>query len=87
MLTHDAKGPIDMFEVLREILVGKLKIPPAEISPGATPDGVDLDSLAIVELSMVLEKELGVAVSEDEIKQAATLGDLAELMARRSTKV
>ncbi|MFE0026350.1 acyl carrier protein [Amycolatopsis sp. NPDC059021] len=76
-----------MFEILQEILVGKLKVPAAEISSGASPADVDLDSLAIVELSMVLEKELGIAISEDEITKAATLGDIARLMEQRNAKV
>ncbi|UMP06848.1 acyl carrier protein [Amycolatopsis sp. EV170708-02-1] len=76
-----------MFEVLQEILVDKLKIPAAEVRAEVTPEDADLDSLTIVELSMVLEKEFGIEISEDEIKSAATLGDIARLMEQRSTRV
>ncbi|MFC3452573.1 acyl carrier protein [Amycolatopsis speibonae] len=76
-----------MFEVLQEILVGKLKIPAVEVRADVTPEDADLDSLTIVELSMVLEKEFGIEISEDEIKRAETLGDIARLMEQRSTRV
>ncbi len=76
-----------MFETLREILVSKLKVNPGQIVPGATREDVELDSLAIVELSMVLNTELGLAISDDELLDTSTVGDIVELMERRSASV
>ncbi|MCK1794583.1 phosphopantetheine-binding protein [Streptomyces sp. XM4193] len=76
-----------MFETLKDILVNKLKVSPDTITAEATPEEIDLDSLAIVELSLVLEKELGLTVSEDELSEAETVGDIVRLMDERSARV
>lgn len=76
-----------MFETLKDILVNKLKVSPDTITADSTPEEIDLDSLAIVELSLVLEKELDLAVSEDELTEAETVGDIVRLMDERSAKV
>ncbi|MEU9670766.1 acyl carrier protein [Streptomyces bobili] len=76
-----------MFEILKEMLVSKLKVTPESVVPDATREDIDLDSLAVVELSLILEKELGLAISDDELLEAATIGDMARLMVERSTTV
>ncbi|MFF5566820.1 acyl carrier protein [Streptomyces sp. NPDC012623] len=73
-----------MFETLKEMLVSKLKVAPEQVTPEATREDVELDSLAVVELSLLLEKELGLQISDDELLEAATMGDMADLMAERS---
>ena len=58
---------------------------------GAEQPGEDLallgdprvDSLAVVELVLALEDDLGVDLPEDEVVQAGTLGGLADLALRR----
>ncbi|MEE4598375.1 acyl carrier protein [Streptomyces sp. DSM 41524] len=76
-----------MFETLKDILVTKLKVTPEQITPDATHEDAELDSLAVVELSLVLEKELDIAISDDELLKAPTIGAIAELMQERSAKV
>ncbi|MDT0438265.1 MULTISPECIES: acyl carrier protein [Streptomyces] len=73
-----------MFETLKEMLVSKLKVAPEQVTPEATREDVELDSLAVVELSLLLEKELGLQISDDELLEAATMGDMADLMVERS---
>ncbi|MEU5609061.1 acyl carrier protein [Streptomyces sparsogenes] len=76
-----------MFDTLKEILVNKLKVTPEQVTPEATRDDVELDSLAVVELSLVLDKEFDIAISDDELLEAPTIGDMARLMEERSAKV
>ncbi|GED88482.1 acyl carrier protein [Streptomyces sp. NPDC091412] len=76
-----------MFEKLKEILVNKLKVTPEQITPEATREDIELDSLAVVELSLVLETELGVSVSDDELLEAETVGDMVALIEQRSARV
>lgn len=76
-----------MFETLKEILVGKLKVDPERITREATRDDVELDSLAVVELSLLLEKELGVHVSDDELMETASIGDMVALIESRKVEV
>ncbi|MFE7815700.1 acyl carrier protein [Streptomyces sp. NPDC057433] len=73
-----------MFETLKEMLVSKLKVAPEQVTPEATREDVELDSLAVVELSLLLEKELGLQISDDELLEAATIRDMADLMTERS---
>ncbi|MFJ9058741.1 MULTISPECIES: acyl carrier protein [unclassified Streptomyces] len=76
-----------MFEKLKEILVNKLKVTPEQITLEATREDIELDSLAIVELSLVLENELGVSVSDDELLEAETVGDMVALIEQRTERV
>jgi acyl carrier protein len=76
-----------MFETLKKILVEKLKVSPDQVTPEATKEDVELDSLAVVELSLVLEKELNITISDDELLEVPTIGEIAALMEQRSVKV
>lgn len=44
---------------------------------------VGLDSLAVVELSDLLSRRLDIHVSDYELLELATVGDIAELVAER----
>ncbi|GHF29958.1 hypothetical protein GCM10010218_08960 [Streptomyces mashuensis] len=76
-----------MLEQLKDILVNKLKVTPDQVVPEATHEDLELDSLAVVELSLVLEQELGIRISDDELLEAPTIGDMVALMDERSAKV
>ncbi|MER7394237.1 phosphopantetheine-binding protein [Streptomyces sp. NPDC000151] len=72
-----------MFDQLKEILAGKLQVPADLITMEATPESIELDSLATVELSLVLDKELGIKISDDALAAARTVGDIVRLMEER----
>ncbi|APY86579.1 acyl carrier protein [Streptomyces alfalfae] len=76
-----------MLEQLKEILSNKLKVSPEAITPEATKDDIELDSLAVVELSLLLKSELDIDVSDDDLLEADTVADMVELMETRSAKV
>ncbi|SDD17975.1 acyl carrier protein [Actinokineospora iranica] len=76
-----------MFETLKNILVDKLKVSPDQITMEASKEDVELDSLAVVELSLVLEKELGLKISDDELIEVETVGEIVALMTERSVTV
>lgn len=44
---------------------------------------VGLDSLAVVELSVLLSKRLDIEVQDYELLELGTVGDIAELLAER----
>jgi acyl carrier protein len=63
-----------------------------EISPDAVDSEVTLallkfDSLTLVELALVLEKEFGITVEEGELTDTMTIGDTAALLAAKGTAV
>ncbi|MFJ9343576.1 acyl carrier protein [Streptomyces sp. NPDC101733] len=76
-----------MLEMLKEILSNKLKVSPDAITPEATREDIELDSLAVVELSLLLESELGLEISDDELLEAETVADMVRLMEARSARV
>lgn len=69
-----------MFDLLKDVLVEKLKISPIEVTLDATKEDLDLDSLAAVELAVILSKEHGIDIPDDELADAKTLADIVALM-------
>lgn len=76
-----------MFEELKAILSAKLKVAPEAIVPEASHEEIELDSLAVVELSLLLETEVGVRISDDELLEAGSVGGIVLLMEERSAKI
>ncbi|MEU8924531.1 acyl carrier protein [Kitasatospora sp. NPDC048545] len=73
-----------MYDILINVLVDRFQVEPELVSPGATPTALGLDSLFVVELSLVLEQEPGLVIDHDELADAATLADIARLMQDRA---
>lgn len=65
---------------LREILTSHFGVEADEVQPDATFAELDLDSLAIVEFALVVEKAFGVPVGEDEVSPHATVTDALTLL-------
>ena len=76
-----------MYDTLRTILVDDLKLHDDDIQPDAGRELAGLDSLAVVELSMILDKRYGIAIGDDELLEAHTLADIARLMEERRSPV
>lgn len=73
-----------MYEQLSAIIERKFQLPPEEITPASTFADLGLDSLDVVELALVIDKELGVRLTDDELVAAEHVGAVAELAASRS---
>lgn len=76
-----------MYEQLKEMIERKFQVPLADIEPTATLEDLGLDSLDVVELALIIEKETGVRVTDDELVEAADLGSLANLVMSRIAPV
>ncbi|MEV5177115.1 phosphopantetheine-binding protein [Streptomyces flaveolus] len=76
-----------MFEQFKDLLVNKLKVAPDLITPEATREDIELDSLAVVELSIMLEAEFGVQVTDDDLLEAANVGEMVSLLEERGAKI
>lgn len=74
------------FEQIKEILVSNLKVAPEQVTPEATWEDIELDSLAMVELSLMLEQEFGLEIGDDELLGASTISDMVGLVEERSTR-
>lgn len=72
-----------VLERLAALLISRFGVTEDELRPDVTFAELDLDSLALVEFTMVAGKEFGVPVGEDELSPEATVTDAAELIGSR----
>jgi acyl carrier protein len=73
-----------MYDLLVELLTEHLGVPADEVRPEATLEDLEVDSLALVELVVVIEDKLGVALDFDVEVQAQraelTVAQTSELL-------
>ncbi|MFJ2865322.1 acyl carrier protein [Kitasatospora sp. NPDC087314] len=68
------------------MLVRELRVNPGAMDPGATLEALGLDSLSVVELSVMLSEHLGVRVTEDQIHDVRTLAGLSRFVLSHRTR-
>lgn len=73
-----------MYGLLVDLLVDRFEVNRAEITPGTTFDDLDMDSLFLVELLLVIQGELGIAISEDTASPGDTIERAAELIEQQA---
>lgn len=54
------------------------------ITPGATFEELDIDSLDLVELAQIVEDEYGVVLKGDDMKELKTVGDAIDLITAKA---
>ncbi|MBP2477868.1 acyl carrier protein [Crossiella equi] len=69
-----------LHEQLTAVLTSRFGVPAAEVRPEATFAELDLDSLALVELGLVAEKEFGVRIKDDEVSTSDSLEVIVKLI-------
>ena len=76
----------DIIERIGTLLTTRFGATPDEVSSDAgLGEDLGLDSLALVELGIVAEREFGVSIADDEITPDDTVADLAKLIASKAT--
>ncbi|MFN2425171.1 MAG: acyl carrier protein [Candidatus Binatia bacterium] len=76
--------PDDLLERVRSILVTEFELEPAQVSPGARlVEDLDLDSIDGVTIVVRLEAQLEVSLTDEEIQDMATVGDIVDALAAR----
>lgn len=69
---------------LRSILVAEFELEPGQVTAGARlVEDLDLDSIDGVTIVVRLETQLHVSMSDDEIQNMATVGDIVDALAVR----
>ncbi|MGX1914104.1 acyl carrier protein [Streptomyces phaeochromogenes] len=74
-----------VYEELKEILVDDLQVRAEDIAPTASREQIGLDSLAVLELAALLSGRFGIEIHDYELMEAATVADVARLVAERHT--
>jgi acyl carrier protein len=68
------------FDQLKDLLVTHLKVDADLVTPEATLDDIELDSLGAVELSMHLDQQYDIEVPEDDLLGAETVTGMLQLI-------
>ncbi len=63
---------------VKTIIADQLEVDSAKLSPETTFEDIDADSLDIVELVMALEEEFDLEISDQEIENINTVGDVVK---------
>jgi acyl carrier protein len=56
----------------------------SQITPDATFEELDIDSLDLVELAQIVEDEYGVVLKGEDMKELKTVGDAVDLISQRA---
>jgi acyl carrier protein len=73
-----------MYETLRTILVEDLHLDPSAIHPDSSCADAGLDALALVELSIVIQERLDIAVGDDELLATKRVADVVRVLEKRA---
>jgi len=66
-----------------QVMVESFELDPAEVSPTADlREDLDLDSIDAIDLVVGLEEEIGLEVSEDELREIKVVQDIVDLIHR-----
>lgn len=76
-----------VYDRVKTLLVDKFGVPEDEISPEATFEDLDLDSLDLVEFALAAEEELGVRITDEEAEDLETLQDTVKLLESKGATV
>ncbi|KUJ69432.1 hypothetical protein ACZ90_11080 [Streptomyces albus subsp. albus] len=68
------------YDRLVSLLANGFGIEPGEVTPETTFTELDLDSLALVELTLSAQDEFGIQLDDDELQGAYTLGQTAGVL-------
>lgn len=75
----------DLYATFQTILVDTFGVPADDIAPDATFEALGLDSLDVVELTLVLEEETGVKLEDEELEDVRTVQDaIAKITEKQS---
>lgn len=67
-------------DVIIALLSDKFGVFESDLAADATFDSLEVDSLVLVELAVILAREYGVPIGDDELAATRTIGGAAEMV-------
>ncbi|MEA2067343.1 MAG: acyl carrier protein [Thermotogota bacterium] len=78
----------DIFNKVKKIVADNLSVEESEITEKTSfVEDLGADSLDLVDLVMVLEKELGISIDDEKLSDLSTVSDVIELIEKEKDKV
>jgi acyl carrier protein len=77
----------DIAQRVSALLSGQFKVRPEAMEPGVTLGKLSFDSLVLIELGLVLDKEFGVRIDDGELTEEHTLDDVVDLLVAKGASV
>ncbi|MBE6725295.1 MAG: acyl carrier protein [Ruminococcaceae bacterium] len=76
-----------MFETLKSMLVEELSVNEADIKPEAElVNDLGINSLELADLVLLCEERFGIEISDEEVREFQTVGDVAEYLEKAAEK-
>jgi len=73
----------ELLDTISEVLSEDFGVPEDDIAPDATFEALGLDSLDVVELTLVLEEKTGVKLEDEELEDIRTLQQAVDKIAEK----
>jgi acyl carrier protein len=73
----------DLYATFTEVLTDEFGVPESDLAPDATFEALGLDSLDVVELTLVLEERTGVKLEDEELEDVRTVQDAMDKVAAK----
>ncbi|KIF75381.1 acyl carrier protein [Streptomyces sp. 150FB] len=65
---------------ITEVLIETFKVPVADISPDATMDSLEMDSLAVAEFAVIIRETLGIDTDAEGLLKGASLAGITAFL-------
>ena len=76
-----------MFETLKTMLVDELSVNEADIKHEAElVNDLGINSLELADLVLLCEERFGIEISDDEVREFLTVGDVAEYLEKKAAE-
>ena len=76
-----------MLETLKSLLVEELSVNEADIKPEAElVNDLGINSLELADLVLLCEEKFGIEISDDEVREFLTVGDVAEYLEKATAE-
>ena len=76
-----------MLETLKAMLVENLSVNEADVKPEAElVNDLGINSLELADLVLLCEEKFGIEISDDEVREFLTVGDVAEYLEKATAE-
>ena len=76
-----------MLETLKAMLVENLSVNEADVKPEAElVNDLGINSLELADLVLLCEEKFGIEISDDEVREFLTVGDVVEYLEQATAK-